>query len=258
MGSSIGTSTPLHSPMRQQSEVGLTRPPLIGLPGRRITGAKINYAPILAGLDLDLYFADYARGVIEAGGVPVHLPLDLDPANVIDRLDGIVLSGGADIAPARYGAEPHPAVTVVETERDDFEFELLDLAITAELPVLGICRGLQLLNVHRRGTLEQHVESHSRYDIEASTAAHEVTFAEGSQLAAIYGDDLSVNSLHHQTVDRLGDGLVATATSDDGVIEGLELGESIVAVQWHPEMLPTRANDPIFAWLVERAAARLA
>ncbi|MGA9279629.1 gamma-glutamyl-gamma-aminobutyrate hydrolase family protein [Ilumatobacter sp.] len=229
--------------------------PLIGLPGRRISGGQIGYAPVLAGLDLDLYFADYARGVLDAGGIPVHLPLDLAPAAVIDRLDGIVLSGGADIAPARYGAEPHPSVTVVETERDDFEFDLLERAIDAEVPVLGICRGLQVLNVLRGGTLEQHVATHSRYDIEASETAHEVSFAEGSQLADVYGAQLRVNSLHHQTVDRLGTDLVITATSDDGVVEGLELGEDIVAVQWHPEMLPTRATDPIFRWLVERAAA---
>lgn len=230
--------------------------PLIGLPGRRITGATVGYPSTLAGLDLDLYFADYARGVIEAGGIPVHLPLDLDPSAVIDRLDGIVLSGGADIAPARYGAPPHPEVTVVEPERDEFEFALLDRALAAKLPVLGICRGLQLLNVQRGGTLEQHVAQHSRYDIAASTTAHEVTFVQGSRLADIYGSELSVNSLHHQTVDRLGDGLTITATSADGVVEGIEMGDSVIAVQWHPEMLPTRSRDPIFTWLVDRAATR--
>ncbi len=245
------------------------RAPLIGLPGRRITGAQVGYAPVLAGLDLDLYFADYARGVIEAGGIPVHLPIDVDPAAVIDRLDGIVLSGGADIAPVRYGAEQHPAVTIVETERDDFEFDLLGQAIGAEIPVLGICRGLQLLNVHQGGTLVQHVEAHSRYDIAASAAAHTVSLSPGSQLADIYADSyadtsvdgsrsgLSVNSLHHQTIDRLGDGLAVAATSDDGVIEAIELGDSIIAVQWHPEMLPSRSHDPIFTWLVATAAARL-
>ncbi len=185
----------------------------------------------------------------------MHLPLDLDPAAIIDRLDGIVLSGGADIAPDRYGAEQHPAVTVVEPIRDDFEFDLLGQAIEHETPVLGICRGLQLLNVHCGGTLEQHVEAHSRYDIPSSTTAHDVRFVDGSTLARIYGSERRVNSLHHQTVADVGSGLTVTASSDDGVVEGLELSDSIIAVQWHPEMLPTRSDDPVFAWLIERATA---
>lgn len=230
--------------------------PLIGLPGRRITGATAGYTPTMAGLDLDLYFADFARAVVEAGGLPVHLPLDVDPAAVIGRLDGIVLSGGADVSPSRYGAHRHTAVTVVEPERDAFEFALVGLALDRDVPVLGICRGLQLLNVHLGGTLHQHAEPHSRYDIDASAVAHEVTFVDGSRLADIYGSRLAVNSLHHQTVDRLGDGLTVTASSNDGVVEGVELGDAVLAVQWHPELLPTRSTDPIFTWIVDRAADR--
>ena len=134
---------------------------------------------------------------------------------------------------------------------------LFGAALDLDLPVLGICRGLQLINVHRGGTLEQHVEVHSRYDIAASTAAHPVSIVDGSMLAGLYGSSIDVNSLHHQTVKELGDGLAVTAVADDGVVEGRELGDSIVAVQWHPEMLPSRAQDPIFTWLVDRAAARL-
>jgi putative glutamine amidotransferase len=227
--------------------------PLIGLPGRRITGRQIGYASVLEHLELDLYFADYARAVIDAGGIPVHLPLDVDPAVAMSRLDGIVLSGGADVDPARYDAERHEAVTVVEPERDEFEFALLRSALEAGAPVLGICRGLQLLNVHLGGTLDQHVAEHSRYDISTSTVAHEVEFADGSQLAALYGPSREVNSLHHQVVDRLGDGLTVTARASDGAVEGLELGDSVIAVQWHPEMMDDRSHDPVFSWLVARA-----
>jgi putative glutamine amidotransferase len=233
-----------------------SRAPLIGLPGRRITGGDIGYAPILAGLELDLYFADYARGVIEAGGIPVHLPLDVDPANVVDRLDGVLLSGGADIHPSRYGAPQDPAVTVVEPQRDEFEFRLLEQALDRELPVLGICRGLQLLNVHLGGTLHQHVAAHSRYDISAASVAHDVQIVDGSTLDGLYGSTHQVNSLHHQVVDRIGDGLRVTAQADDGGIEGVELDDSVLAVQWHPEMMPDRSTDPIFKWLVERAQNR--
>jgi putative glutamine amidotransferase len=231
--------------------------PLIGLPGRRITGRQIGYAPVLEHLDLDLYFADYARAVIDAGGIPVHLPLDVDPDVAMSRLDGIVLSGGADVDPARYDAQRHAAVTVVEPERDEFEFALLRSALDVGAPVLGICRGLQLLNVHLGGSLDQHVVEHSRYDISTSTVAHEVEFADGSLLASLYGPSRQVNSLHHQVVDRLGDGLTVTARAPDGAIEGLELGDSVIAVQWHPEMMPDRSHDPVFSWLVTRAGARL-
>lgn len=228
--------------------------PLIGITGRRTSGDRqIGFLSDMAGADLDLYFADYTRGVIEAGGIPVYLPLEVDIADVIDRLDGVLVSGGADIDPARYGAGRDPDVFVVEPERDEHELALLAAAIDAERPVLGICRGLQVINVHFGGTLRQHVPDHTRYDVGVDRAAHGVTIEPGSILGSLYGTSADVNSLHHQTVGRLGHGLVATAHADDGVVEGVEYGDRLAAVQWHPEMLPTRPNDPIFRWIVERA-----
>ena len=231
-----------------------TKPPLIGLPGRRKHASEMSgFLKVFDDRDIDLYFADYARGVMEAGGIPVHLPIDVDPAVVSERLDGIVLPGGTDIDPILYGAEPHPELLTPEQERDDLEFGLLSAALDADIPVLGICRGIQVINVHQGGTLHQHVPEHGRFDLPIDTAIHQVSFAEGSILDDLYGPSAEVNSLHHQTVDQLGRDLTVTAKSDDGAIEGLEMGDLVVAVQWHPEMMPTRPTDPIFGWLVERA-----
>lgn len=230
-------------------------PPLIGLPGRRKRVSEISGFPeILDNCDIDLYMADYARGVIEAGGIPVHIPIDVDPAAVSERLDGIVLPGGTDIDPILYGAEPDPELLLPEPERDHLELGLLSAALDAEIPVLGICRGIQVLNVFQGGTLDQHVPAHSRFDLPVDTTIHQVNFTDGSTLHDLYGPSAQVNSLHHQTVADLGRDLAVTAQADDGTIEGVEMGDHVVAVQWHPEMMPTRPTDPIFGWLVQRAS----
>ncbi len=232
-----------------------TRLPLIGLPGRRRRASEIGGFPEpMANSEVDLYMADYARGVIEAGGIPVHIPIDVDPAAVGERLDGIVLPGGTDIDPILYGADPDPELLPLEPERDDLELALLSAALDAEVPVLGICRGIQVLNVYQGGTLHQHVPEHGRFDLPIDSTIHEVSFAEGSTLHELYGPSAQVNSLHHQTVADLGHDLTVTARADDGTIEGLEMGDHVVAVQWHPEMMPTRPTDPIFTWLVNRAS----
>lgn len=232
----------------------MSRPPLIGLPGRRTCGRQqAGFHEILAKIDLDLYFADYARGVAEAGGIPVHLPVEVDVTAVVERIDGIVLPGGADIDPARYGEDPDPELLPPESERDELELALFSAAVDRDIPVLGICRGLQVINVHQGGTLEQHVAVHSRFDLAADTTAHAVSFTTGSALHSLYGPSLEVNSLHHQTVKDLGRRLEVTATATDGGIEGIEMGRHVLAVQWHPEMMSTGPTDPVFSWLVERA-----
>lgn len=235
-----------------------TERPLIGITGRRKRGAQlVGNLDILADMAIDLYYADYGRGVLEAGGIPVHLPLDVDPADLVPHLDGIVLTGGADLAPSRYGHEPVTDAFPPEPFRDDHEFTVLDAAIADNLPVAGICRGLQLMNVHAGGTLNQDVPSHAGFAQSATTEWHGVVFEAESVLAGIYGENRQVNSLHHQTVDQLGDGLRISARSDDGSVEGIEHASlPLVAVQWHPEMLPTRAEDPLFAWLVAAATGR--
>lgn len=236
-------------------------PPLIGLPGRRKLGHQVDgFGGTLKTLAIDVYLADYSRGIINAGGIPVNIPMDLSPTALLPHLDGILLSGGADIHPSFWS---HNNVDVTETqvdeghfepERDELETSLLHGALDRQLPVVGICRGLQLLNVLRGGTLHPDVPVHSQYDRPLHEAAHEVVFDDGSELRQLYGAAMGVNSLHHQTVDKLGDGLTVTARADDGTVEGLEmLGLDVIAVQWHPEMITV--DDPIFGWLVDRATA---
>ncbi len=234
----------------------MTQPsPLIGLPGRRKTGSQVQgFEGSLSGLDIDMYLADYSRGVIDAGGVPIHIPMDLDIKLLLPHLHGILLPGGADVHPSRYGHEPEGSV--YESDRDELELVLLQGALNRDMPVLGVCRGLQILNVAAGGTLHQDVPEHSRYDIPVVDHVHDVSISTGSRLAEIYGNSLGVNTLHHQTVDEVGSDLTVTATAPDGTVEGLEMvGRDVIAVQWHPEML--EGIDPVFAWLVERARSNM-
>lgn len=226
--------------------------PLIGLPGRRKVGAEIEGFPeSLDRLDIDIYLADYARAVLDAGGLPLNLALDADPVQFIEHLDGLILPGGADVDPARYSAVN--VASDPDTQRDEFEFALLDSALEADIPVLGICRGLQVLNIHAGGTLHQDVPSHVCYDVDPADRIHTATIDSGSELHGIYGDQVAINSLHHQTVDKVGAGLRVVARAEDGGIEGLEMpGRPVISVQWHPEMF--NEIEPIFSWLVDRAA----
>lgn len=233
--------------------------PLIGLTGGRVHGHDIaRNLDVLGDSPVDIFYADYSQAVIAAGGIPVFLPLDLDPADVVDKLDGLLLTGGDDIAPNRYGAEPEPHTHTPEPTRDAHELALLNGAASRSLPTLGICRGLQLVNVYCGGTLHQHVPEHAFIHEAGSVEQHEVTVEPRSVLADLYGTSLPVNSLHHQSVDLLGIDLRITARTDDGGIEGVEHVElPIVAVQWHPEMLVTSDTDPLFTWLVSQANDRL-
>jgi len=233
----------------------MTRAPLIGLVGRRKAGSQIVGQPeALHAIEVELFYRDYARGVIEAGGFAVNLPLDSDPAEAVSRCDGILLSGGADIDPLLYGHQPETDLFPPEPVRDTFETAIMDAASASGTPVLGICRGLQMANVHGGGTLHQHNEAHSRFDVVPETEAHEIALTPGSTLASLYGGTHSVNSLHHQTVAEVGADYTVTARSEDGVVEGIEHDSlPIVAVQWHPEMMKSRQGDPVFSWLVEAA-----
>ena len=207
----------------------------------------------------DLHYSEYPTAIALAGGVPVQIPMDADPASLVAHLDGLVLSGGADIDPTSYGAQPEPGLGATEPERDAFELALLEAALAVGLPVLGICRGAQLLNVHLGGTLEQHVPlefgvGHPRFDDDRSLRCHRVATVPGSVVRALYGAQAEVNSLHHQVLATLAPMLTATALADDDVIEAVELvGAPVIAVQWHPEMLDQ--PDPVFGWLLDRATA---
>ena len=227
--------------------------PLIGVTGRRRKASAIEGFPAsLSDLDVDLYLADYTRDIVAAGGLPILIPMDAPIDAYVERLDGIVLTGGADIEPSHYDAEPD-GNGIYEPERDGLELQLLQQALASDVPLLGICRGLQVLNVGAGGSLHQNVPVHARYDTDPAQAVHEVTFTEHSRLGLLYGEQTSVNSLHHQTIDQLGDGLTVTGRADDGTIEALEMpGCDVIAVQWHPEMRPD--VEPVFDWLIKQAS----
>lgn len=232
--------------------------PLIGIPGYRYKAKELSgWFDSYAELNLEVYFEEYAVGVMEAGGLPVMLPREISPERIMERLDGLLLSGGPDIDPARYGQERHEESSVDEG-RDEFEFRLLDAALAAGKPVLGICRGLQVINVSLGGTLHQHLPAHAKFEQNPADAAHHVRLESGSVVGRLLGDELAVNSLHHQAVDELGDGLKAVGwATDDDVVEAIEHeGRPVVAVQWHAEKLPTRPHDPLFSWIVSESAQR--
>jgi putative glutamine amidotransferase len=205
----------------------------------------------------------YPEAIERAGGVPVIVPL-LRPkaiAALLDRVDGVCLPGGPDLQPSVYGEEPHPELGPTEPRVDAVELALVRAADRLGLPILGICRGMQVLNVARGGALHQHLPDvvgdhlEHRQPDHGSVTTHRVETAPHTRLrSALGGPVLEVNSFHHQAVRTLGKGLVATAWAEDGTIEAIEHpGERLIlGVQWHAEGL--RAHAPLFNLLVEAAA----
>lgn len=202
---------------------------------------------------------DYVRSVEQAGAVPVVLPpvRAEDAAALVDRLDGLLLSGGVDVDPALFDQAPHPKLGQVDRRRDDFELALTREALRRDRPILAICRGHQVLNVATGGTLIQDIPSIVTGAVEHDARGprwrrvHRVDLSAPSRLREILGQDaMSVNSFHHQAVDRVGEGLVVSARSEDGVVEGLEAPARrfVLAVQWHPESFWSRSDSfqPLF------------
>ncbi len=206
----------------------------------------------------------YPEAIERAGGIPVIVPL-LRPdaiAALLDRVDGVCLPGGPDLQPSIYGEEPHPELGPTEPRVDAVELALVKAADRRGLPILGICRGMQVLNVARGGTLHQHLPDvvgdrlNHRQPEHGSVTTHRVETASHSRLRAVLGGPaLKVNSFHHQAVQALGSGLTATAWAQDGTIEAIEEpGERLVlGVQWHAEGL--LAHDALFDLLIEASAA---
>ncbi|WP_410664207.1 gamma-glutamyl-gamma-aminobutyrate hydrolase family protein [Amycolatopsis sp. lyj-84] len=183
----------------------------------------------------------YVDGIVAAGGIPVLLPpVSEAHERLVSAVDGLVLVGGADIEPARYGQDQH-ATTYTRPNRDAFEFGLLRSALDSGKPVLGVCRGLQVLSVALGGTLAQHLpdtlDTKDHQPAPATFGTTTVTLAEGSRAASILGTETKVPCYHHQAVDKLGDGLVPVGWAADGTTEAAELpGDGFVlGVQWHPE-----------------------
>ncbi|MBK5256823.1 MAG: gamma-glutamyl-gamma-aminobutyrate hydrolase family protein [Vicinamibacteria bacterium] len=219
---------------------------------------------------------DYLHAISKAHGLPsIIAPGFTDPweetnqlpGEILDNCDGLLLSGGADVDPLLFGEEPHAGLGRVDGPRDPFELTLAREAVRRDMPVLGICRGLQVLNVALGGTLIQDIPSEVKGAVIHETGedrlviGHDVTIARDSRLAQLLSSArVGVNSFHHQAVKRLGRGLTSSAICpDDGIIEGLEMPDRrfVVAVQWHPENFwkTPNASDGLFAGFVE--AARL-
>ena len=210
----------------------------------------------------------YYRSVLEAGGTPVIIPAfeDTDAmVSLLDHIDALVLSGGGDINPLYLGEEPIRELSSINPVRDSQELLLVRLAANRQIPILGICRGIQVMTAALGGKLYQDIYKeagatlkHSQ-DTERHTATHSVRIASSSKLAAIFGrTNLHVNSFHHQAVKEAAPGFAVTAVSPDGLIEGIESiqHKSIIGVQWHPECMilgGDRSMIPLFEWIVGEA-----
>ncbi|NLG78863.1 MAG: gamma-glutamyl-gamma-aminobutyrate hydrolase family protein [Firmicutes bacterium] len=212
---------------------------------------------------------DYVYALTRVGGEAVILPAgDSESAiRLASALDGILLSGGADLDPRHFGEDPHPRLGHIDPERDEFELALVRAAVQAGTPILAICRGIQVLNVAMGGTLYQDIPSQvngaikHRQDAPRYHASHKVVVERHSKLAGMVGaGDVLVNSFHHQAVREVAPGFFVSARSTDGVIEGIESAHDlfVVGVQWHPECMTDQypAMLEIFAAFVAEAAAR--
>lgn len=209
---------------------------------------------------------DYMRAVERAGGLPVALaPLaDSSVEHLLEHLGGLLITGGPDLDPAGYGAAAHPELGPTDSQVDAFELALCRRADAQGMPILGICRGAQVLNVVRGGTLHQHIPDLNGGALEhrqrepGYQSTHAVQVAPDSSLAQTTGGGpVEVNSFHHQTVDRLGLGLRACAWSADGLIEAIEDvdGRFVIGVQWHAETLLEHPEQlALFERLVEMAS----
>ena len=199
----------------------------------------------------------YIKAVQKTGALAVILPIvdnaDIDAA--LDAVDGVVITGGVDVDPANYGAAPHAELGEISPGRDHVDLALARAVVERNIATLAVCRGIQVVNVALGGTLVQHIDDHMRPDA-YNQLVHRVAIDGDSMLADVVGtQDLGVNTLHHQVIDKLGDGVRVAARNSDGHVEAITIAgaPNVLAVQWHPELL---RHDPqhlgLFAWLLTR------
>lgn len=195
----------------------------------------------------------YIDSIIQAGGIPLCIPIIHHGINeVLAKVDGLLLIGGYDVNPKYFDEDPHPKIGRIETDRDESDFALLQQALTLNMPVLAVCRGLQVLNVQLGGSLYQdipsqvegamqHTQNSSRHE-----KVHTIKVFEGTKLHSIVGEHIMTNSFHHQSVKELGEGLVISAKTNDGIVEAIEHPNYTfcLGVQWHPEELAIQGDSP--------------
>lgn len=240
-----------HRTLRDQSVLGdsnnplVSKRPLIGVPTGREESQRFF------GLPLYIMNQTYVRMLEYLGALPVLIPLQMSEATlygIFERLDGLLLPGGEDMDPSMYHAERHPQLGATDQERDRTELLLTEWALAMGMPVLGVCRGIQVMNVACGGTLYQDLHSQrpdfAKHDYfppnyERFRISHSVQIEADSRLAHALGTMHEVNSMHHQGIERLGNGLRAVAVAEDGLVEAVEAPELpfAVGVQWHPEEL---------------------
>ena len=238
--------------------------PVIGISGSLI----IDDAGSFAGYKRSYVNNDYILSVIRNGGIPFIIPFNENEEVIkaqMEMIDGLLLSGGQDVAPGNYGEEPAPKLGDIFPERDDFEYGLLKSALEAKKPVLGICRGSQIINTYFNGSLYQDLSyigkdvlKHKQVN-SPSMVTHSVTIDKSSQLFDIFGEEkIRVNSFHHQAVKKVGEGLVMAAKAPDGIVEAIEKTDYpfLVAVQWHPEMLQNSVDmmNKLFLRFIKEAS----
>ncbi|NMO00652.1 gamma-glutamyl-gamma-aminobutyrate hydrolase family protein [Gordonia sp. TBRC 11910] len=230
-----------------------------------VAGAHPGYSHRLT----DSFMTDFAERITRAGGVPVMLPYDADPRALTQWLSGVVITGGQDVHPSCWGGDesvvtdvdPLSDPGVHDPARDLFETALIRAVLDAGVPLLGVCRGMQVLNVTLGGTLVADLPSGpvrhlmTTGPLSDGGADHVVEFTPGSVAQSIFGSRHRTNSWHHQAVDTCGAGLVVGGRTSDGVVESIELPDgSALGVQWHPEWM--ESDDGALRWIVEQATAR--
>lgn len=221
------------------------RKPIVGISGSIIIDSAGNFP----GYRRSYVNEDYVKSVIKNGGIPYIIPMNNNVEVVkeqINNVDGLILSGGHDVTPRYYNQEPYKNLGGILPERDEFDFKLVEFAKEKNIPILGVCRGCQILNVYYGGSLYQDLSLKNGANIKhnqvnfPSMTTHSVDLVDGTRLKELFKEEsIMVNSFHHQIIDEVAPGFVASAYSKDGVVEAIEKPEYkyMLAVQWHPEML---------------------